>query len=482
MAPPVLAVRRLVQHDQAGVPHQGRGQRQAPLLATGQRVRAATPELRQRHVDAVHQGRGLATCRLAQPERHLVLHPQGHELLLRVLEHERRPTGKLRRGESRWVHVPQPDAPVRGTYQAHQQPCQGGLPRAVRSDQGHPLTGGQREVHRPDHGRPVVGERESVRGDDGRAGRPGRVRDAVCAGDLARGRGRVLVRQPGTGGQQPLPRPRQHRRGRAEVDRAAVRPERQHDVRERPGHVHAVLHEHDGHGPRCPQRSKAGRERACRRRVQVGGRLVQDQDPRARRERPGQRQTLLLPAREPRREPALKPRQPHLGQCLRHPATHRLRRPAPALQAERDVVLHPLHDQLAVRVLEHEAHAGALPAGGPGCGILPVHAQPAPPLTGVLARDEARDRQGQRALPGPRGSHDQEALPGPHLERDVREGRRRPPGEREAGAVRADGAGSRGAGCVPRRPGCAVSRQPGSPPARPPRGAPGRGPASRRPR
>ena len=67
----------------------------------------------------------------------------------------------------------------------------------------------------------------------------------------------------------------------------------------------------------------------AQRRVEVGERLVQQQHPRLRRQRPGQRHPLLLAARELADPPLLEPGEIHQRQSARHPpvaARRRVRR------------------------------------------------------------------------------------------------------------------------------------------------------------
>ena len=157
-------------------------------------------------------------------------------------------------------------------------------------------------------------------------------------------------------------------------------------------------------------------------RIEVGGRLVQHQDAGARRQRAGQGQALLLPAGEAPRPLPFQPVEPDLVEHLRDPRAHRRPRPGPVLEAEGDVVLDPLHHELAVRVLPDHADP------------CRDHGRPeAPDLTIVegevtahgrrdVARDEASDGQRERALAGPGWAHDEHRVARGQLERDAVQG------------------------------------------------------------
>ena len=88
------------------------------------------------------------------------------------------------------------------------------------------------------------------------------------------------------------------------------------------------------------------------RRIEIGGRLVQHQDAGARRQRAGQGQALLLPAGQAPRSLPFQSVEPHLVERPPGPAPRIAGRgQAAVLQAEGDVVLDPLHHELAIGVL-----------------------------------------------------------------------------------------------------------------------------------
>ena len=91
------------------------------------------------------------------------------------------------------------------------------------------------------------------------------------------------------------------------------------------------------------------------RRVEVRRRLVEDEHLGPRRQHPGDREALLLAARQAVRPTALEAVEARPRRAPRARGPHRVERPGAVLEAERDVVLDSLHDQLAGRILEDEA-------------------------------------------------------------------------------------------------------------------------------
>ena len=172
-----------------------------------------------------------------------------------------------------------------------------------------------------------------------------------------------------------------------------------------------------------------------------------------------------------RRRPS--PLEADLRERLGNPGQHRLPRPAAALEPERDVVLDPVHDELALGVLEHEADPGRDLGARRGHRIEPVDRQPAPPVTRELARHEAGQGERERALARPRRPDDEQALARFDLERDVLERKDRAACKPEGQPLGADRAG---------HPRGRLSRQRGTPPARRPGAGSARATPSRRPR
>ena len=89
-------------------------------------------------------------------------------------------------------------------------------------------------------------------------------------------------------------------------------------------------------------------------RVEVRRRLIEQQQPGPKRQRSRQREALLLAARERVRRPVAPIWE--VDRCQRgvDPRPDPFRRDASVLEAERDVVARPAHDDLRLRVLEEE--------------------------------------------------------------------------------------------------------------------------------
>ena len=96
--------------------------------------------------------------------------------------------------------------------------------------------------------------------------------------------------------------------------------------------------------------------------IEIRRRLVVALKTGPRREDAGEGQPLLLATGQPDRSASLEPLEPDLGESLGHAPPHLVPRPAPVLEPEGNVILDPLHDKLAVRVLEEEANAPTDPA------------------------------------------------------------------------------------------------------------------------
>ena len=99
--------------------------------------------------------------------------------------------------------------------------------------------------------------------------------------------------------------------------------------------------------------------------VEVGRRLVEQDEPRAHREHARQREALLLPTREGGRRPIERHIQTHRIERLAHPLPDLVTGDAEVLGAERHVVPDAREDRLAVGVLQHEPG----PTGGASRGL-----------------------------------------------------------------------------------------------------------------
>ncbi len=298
-----------------------------------------------------------------------------------------------------------------------------------------------------------------------------------------------LVGQPDAGGHQRRAMPSQELRWGAEGQRRAVRCEREDEVGEGPREVGSMLDEDECRRARCAQHRQPLGEGQGAGRVEVGRRLVEDEEARMGGERAGQGEALLLAAREPGRPAPVEPAEAGLGERGGHPGAHGGREPAPPLQPERHVVLRPLHDQLAGRILEDDAdpsdegrRVGA--RDRPAVELkIPVQSP------GRSPRDQPGDRPGQGALARSGGSRHDETGARCQVEGDARDGRPGParigdgdvPGDDGDRDRRARSPGPALAGPALARttsPAAARSlrlRRPGSPRGRPPGAAPGRG-------
>ncbi len=190
--------------------------------------------------------------------------------------------------------------------------------------------------------------------------------------------------------------------------------------------------------------------------VDARGRLVEDENPRVERQRPREREELLLPDRQ---------RRAALGDRAlvseRHPfdeavGVHRRRRTPDIVIADRrvakaNVVGNRSGEQ--VDVLQHQAEQPAQLVERQLADVDAVDENP--PAADVV---EAQQQVDQRRLAGARGADDADALAGPDLERHVLENvvrrrcRRTRRGRRRCGRgrLRGSGLGARGSGCSDR--------------------------------
>ena len=180
----------------------------------------------------------------------------------------------------------------------------------------------------------------------------------------------------------------------------------------------------DQHDRGRPLPAQVGEDRHQRRlpgRIEVRGRLVEDQQPGLRREGPRQGETLLLPPGQSSRPPSLEPGQPGVRQRDRNAGVHPVERPGPVLEPERDVILDPLHDELGRGILEHQPDSGGDPDRADLANLALVQLEPAGHGGRDLVRDQAGERERERALARPRrADHEQEAA-GLEVEREVLE-------------------------------------------------------------
>ncbi len=267
-------------------------------------------------------------------------------------------------------------------------------------------------------------------------------------------------RQPGAGPVELGRPPLAHLVGCPLGELGAGRVEREHAIGEGEDGVESMLHDDDRALPARDELAEAGEDRRHPGRVEVRRGLVEDDDPRLGRERPGDREALLLPAGERRGAALLEAGEAREGQRLRDPPPHPLERPPAVLQAERHLVRHAAEDDARRRVLEDHPDAVAEDRGGRGGDVEPVHHERAGERPRDRVGHEAGDREGEGALAGPGRPEDQQRPPAREDEGDVADRRRVAPAVRPAesgGGDRGPRAGGRGDGVVRRgAPGCRI--------------------------
>ncbi len=395
VAASILAEGRLVEDEEGGPPDELRGEREPALLAARERERVAPAEGCHREPEGVGDVAGPLPLPGGEAQQQVGLHRRTQEPALRVLHHVAGATGQVVRGEARGIGAGKADAAGRRPKEAHQEAPEGRLAAAVGAEEGNPLTGAHRQVHAAQHGdAPLEGEGDVVGLDDGLTG-------PRAAGRPEREGGQRLVGEPDARLRQHVAGAGQDLAGRPEAQRGAVRAEGQDEVGQRPGELGPVLDQHDRRGPGRSDRGEPGREGRRPGRVEVGGRLVEDEEARSRGEGPGEGETLLLTAGKTGRPPPLESREASLGQRVRDAGAHPLAGPAATLEAERDVVLGALHDELARGILEHDPDALDHGGGGPGVHHQAVHGELARHAPRDRPGHEPGDRPGERALARP---------------------------------------------------------------------------------
>ena len=304
------------------------------------------------------------------------------------------------------------------------------LPLPLGPDERDPLAGVDPQLDVADDGLGSIEPEAQVRGvDDGT-----RI-DAVDGADI-RGPISRRVRPPRRSAARRLPAARSRHRASARPTAratsrgvpksigAAIAIERQDQVGHRPGGLDEVLDQDDGRRPLGAQGGEALHER---------GRARPDRGSPSARRGPGCRGAAR--ARRPARgAAAVRPRAGASGAAPGPPGPSRrapraraariaAARPAAVLEAERDVVLDPLHDELAVRVLpdhpDPRRDRGPVRARG-SRGRRATAGRPWPP--GSRAGSSPPIASASVLLPEPDGPTTSIVLPGRQLERDTVEG------------------------------------------------------------
>ena len=128
-----------------------------------------------------------------------------------------------------------------------------------------------------------------------------------------------------------------------------------HAVDEREHLGDAVLDEHHRYVATLRDASQYVADRARAVRVEVRGRLIEEQNARSEHEDPGDRESLLLSTRERRGRAIFAVREADVRQRAVDSRPDLRRRDAVVLEAERHVVACAGHDELRFRILQHQA-------------------------------------------------------------------------------------------------------------------------------
>ncbi|OUE08779.1 hypothetical protein CMsap09_07510 [Clavibacter michiganensis] len=168
--------------------------------------------------------------------------------------------------------------------------------------------------------------------------------------------------------------------------------------------------------------------------VEVRGRLVEEEEPRAHGEHAGEGEPLLLAAGERRRGPVEGDVEAHRVEGGADAGPDLLTRDAEVLAAERHVVADTGEDHLRVRILQHE------PGAAPETRRVPaVDAERPAGLALVVAAEHARERVHEGRLAGTGRAEQEHALPRLDDEVDVPDRPGAAAGVPPAPALRADG-------------------------------------------
>ncbi len=340
-ARPILAGRRLVEHENRRVHRQHTGERDELPVRQPQVVRVLRGPIRQPHggecLGDEAPDVGIAKPEVARSERRLALHRAAEELAIGILEHEAdgmgdvgdRPPGDVTTGNS---HA----AGLRG-QDPDQVLGEGRLARAVLPDDGHGLAGLDGEVHPPErHLASRVAVMEPGHLDPRRRlvpnGLPG-GHDPAC--DAGRGEGGAGRGQPArldrSDGRRHGVEIQRHGRGHLEgggdgrhrrhgdADTAAQRRPERRPRQVDPGHPALVQHqaprrepedgglvlgrENGGPGRGSPREELGNSPRGGG--IQLRGGLVEDEEPRPHAENCRDGHPLLLASRECRRQALL---------------------------------------------------------------------------------------------------------------------------------------------------------------------------------
>ena len=426
----VLPEGRLVEDQQLGGADERGRHRQAALLAARQRHGVGSRELREAQGLHVFLDEGgdllLAHSHRARADREFVRDGGGQELVLGLLEDhghaaEQLLAAPLVRVAARAVGGLDLDRAREGRQEARQRQREGRLSGAVSANDAGGHAALERQVDAGPHGGGlVVADRKA-----GDAGDGGGASRAFFFRALRRGRGNlgrgadlrcnVVAGQPHTALAQRLALLLEDLTQGAVGGDATVG---HHDdaVHEGRPHVHPMLDHHHRRARALDDGLDGGAHLGDAARIQVRGRLVQEQQARAHRENRRERQALLLPARQLRRRMMQGHVQARRAQGLLHARPDRLAGNPQVLHAESHVVTHASQDHLGLRILHEQAHAA------PGLGRHDaVNGERAGGLALLGAAQQARQAAHQRRLARPGRPEHQHALTRRDIEINARQ-------------------------------------------------------------
>ena len=215
---------------------------------------------------------------------------------------------------------------------------------------------------------------------------------------------------------------------RVGVDRDGAGVERDHAVGGGEAALEAVLGEHDRGAPLLVDAAQDAEQLVAGHRVELGGRLVEQQQPRPGGQRRAERDALELAAGQLVRRAVEQPGDAERERGLLDPARDRRRAPAAVLERERELGAHRAHHDLRLGVLEQRAGDRGQLGRAVVARVEPAGEQPARELAAVEVRHEPGRGAQQRRLARPRPAGEDDELARLDAQRDV--GQRRPRGAR----------------------------------------------------
>ena len=197
----------------------------------------------------------------------------------------------------------------------------------------------------------------------------------------------------------------------------------QHQAGAVPGQAQVLPQQHQGEAL-LPGQAFQGQEQFLHPQgVQVGGRLVQDQEPGFQGQDRGQGQELALAAGEGGRVPILQAGQTHQPEAVGHPAPEFVMGQGQVFRAEGHLLVHPGAKELGLEILKQQAYPGGQLPGTGESGVGPGHLDAALHLALDQPGDEALEAEGQGGFTRLAGAQDGQALAGP--DRQVEPGKDR---------------------------------------------------------